>query len=206
MGLGLEIIVPILAAAIGAMAWFLRRRLTPERATQKYDLANKMLDARSKLSAAGYDAEQVDSFVAALENDRTGAKLSSALKALSPESVEPTGPERADILHTTAAMGARVDARLNVVDAEIERVLLDIEILTSHHFAESGADAIRYDPDHVRKMHRAWKLYRKRAAHSASEDYAGGTISGVVYLLEEVRIAEAFLKDMTERLRELTSR
>jgi len=100
-------------------------------------------------------------------------------------------------------MGARAEARLSVLDAKIERVLLDIEILTEHNFAQSGLNPTLYDSGHVRKMHRAWKVYRVRAGASASEDYAGGTISGVIWLVEQVRIAEGFLKDMKKRLEDL---
>lgn len=205
MELPLEIFVPVLVAAFGVAAWLLRRRLTPERRNERYELASKMLDVRSKLATAGFDPTQVESFVATLEADRSGEKVASALKALGPSWRGSDEPSEPAILQTTIAMGARVEARLNVLDAEIERVLLDLEILCGHHFVQSGADSIRYAEDHVRKMHRAWKLYRLRAARSKAEDYAGGTITGVVFLLEEVRIAEAFLKDMTDRINELTS-
>ena len=100
-------------------------------------------------------------------------------------------------------MGARAEARLRVLDAKIEKVLLDIEILNEHNFSQSRLDPKIYDPSHVRKLHRAWKLYRVRAGASASEDYAGGSISGVIWLVEEVRIAEEFLKDIKNRLEDL---
>jgi hypothetical protein len=200
----LPILVPVLVAIIGAVAWLLRRRLTPERTRERYELAGKILDVRSKLAAAGFDDWQVEQFIATLEHDKTGEKVSSALKAIGSAVAATTEAREPDVLSTTAAMGARVDARLNVLDAKIERVILDIEILTGHNFALSGADPIRYDSDHVRKMHRAWKVYRKRAALSSSQDYAAATMSPVWYLLEEVRIAEAFLKHMTDRLKELS--
>lgn len=200
-----EIFVPILVAAFGAAAWLLRRRLTPERRSERYELVSKMLDVRSKFVAAGYDPAQIESFVATLEADPSGEKAASALAALGPSSRGSETLSEPDIFETTAAMRARIDARLNVLDAEIDRVLLDLEILCGHNFAQSGADPARYDENHVRKMHRAWKVYRAKAARSRAEDYAGGTIAGVIFLLEEVRIAEAFLKDMTDRVKELTS-
>jgi hypothetical protein len=179
--------------------------LSPQRYSERYDIANKILDVRSKLSAAGLDRDQVNTFVAALEADRTGQKLSSVLGALTTRPAEDASTSEHPILQTTAAMGARFEARLNVLNAEIERVLLDIEMVTGQNFADSGADPTRYDPDHVRKMHRAWRRYRTSAACSAAEDYAGGSMAGAFYLFEEVRISEAFLRDISERLKQLNA-
>lgn len=201
------LLTALIAAGVGTAAWFLRGWFTPAKRSERYDLAGKMLDVRQKLGAAGFDAAQIERFVTTLENDRTGERASSILKVIgsTPDNDSESGEDTASpsILHTTAAMGARADARLRVLDAKIAKVLLDIEILTGHNFARSGHDSAIYDPGHVRKMHRAWKLYRVRAGASASEDYAGGSISGVIWLVEQVRIAEGFLKDMKKRLEDL---
>lgn len=204
LALGPAVAGAAFTALLMGLAWLIRRRMTPETARERYELADKVLDVRSKLSAAGYCDEEVEHFISTLESDKTGEKLTSAFKSIGSGSVITNESEEPAILQTTAAMGARIDARLKVLDAEIERVLLDIEIVTSHNFDKSEGSPNSYDRDHVRKMHRAWKVYRKRAAHSASEDYVGGSISGVIWLLEEVRIAETFLKDMTERLKQLS--
>jgi len=197
------------AAVAGLGAWFLRGRFTPAKRSERYDLADKMLDVRQKLSAAGFDGLQIEQFVATLESDKTGERASSMLRAvgLTPDTLSTSSGDVAgpSILHTTAAMGARAEARLGVLDARIEKVLLDIEILTGHAFAQGGLDPKMYDPNHVRKMHRAWKMFRVRAGASASEDYAGGSISGVIWNAEEVRIAEGFLKDIRKRLADLKS-
>ena len=201
------LLTTMIAGVVGIVGWFLRGWFTPAKRSERYDLAGKMLDVREKLKAAGFDATHIEHFVTTLESDKTGERASSMLRVIgsTPDNVSASSDSavRPSILYTTAAMGARAEARLSVLDAKIERVLLDIEILTEHNFAQSGLNPTLYDSGHVRKMHRAWKVYRVRAGASASEDYAGGTISGVIWLVEQVRIAEGFLKDMKKRLEDL---
>lgn len=201
------LLTTLIAAGVGIVGWFLRGWFTPAKRTERYDLAVKMLDVRERLRAAGFDATHIEHFVTTLESDKTGERASSMLSVIGsiPDNVCGSGDseDRPSVLSTTAAMGARAEARLRVLDAKIEKVLLDIEILTEHNFAHSGLNPTLYDSGHVRKLHRAWKLYRVRAGASASEDYAGGSISGVICLVEEVRLAEGFLKDMKKRLEDL---
>lgn len=64
-------------------------------------------------------------------------------------------------------------------------------------------DLAGYDDNHVRKMYRAWQLYKTRAGHSMMYDYFGGTIAGPMFFAEEIRIAETFLADLDERLNSL---
>lgn len=201
------LLTTLIAAGVGIAGWLLRGWFTPAKRSERYDLAAKMLDVREKLRTAGFDATQIEHFVTTLERDKTGERASSLLRVigLSPGNVSGSSEPavRPSILDTTAAMGARAEARLRVLDAKIEKVLLDIEILTEHNFAQSELSPTLYDSGHVRKLHRAWKLYRVRAGASASEDYAGGSLSGVIWFVEQVRIAEGFLKDMKKRLEDL---
>ena len=201
------LLTTLIAAGVGIVGWLLRGWFTPAKRSERYDLAGKMLDVREKLRAAGLDRTHIEHFVTTLESDKTGERASSMLRIIgsapdngSGSSDSAIGPS---ILYTTAAMGARAEARLRVLDAKIDKVLLDIEILTRHNFAQSGLNPTLYDSGHLRKLHRAWKLYRVRAGASASEDYVGGSLSGLIWLGEQVRIAEGFLKDMKKRLEDL---
>jgi hypothetical protein len=107
------------------------------------------------------------------------------------------------VLSTTAAMGARLDAELKVLEARIEQKILDIEILSSHNAAINSFNLGVYDPNHVAKVYRAWQLYRRRAGNSVMADYLGGTIAGPMFLAEEVRISQVFLSDLEERFETL---
>lgn len=200
------LLTTLLAVIVGIAGWFLRGWFTPAKRSERYDLASKMLDVREKLRGAGFDPGHIEHVITTLESDTTGEKVSSLLRLIGPsvdEYVDFDASIRPSILQTTAAMGARAEAELHVIDAKIEQVLLDLEILTDHNVSRSGIDRELYDSGHIRKLHRAWKLYRIRAGASASEDYAGGSISGIIWLSEQVRISEVFLKDMQQRLDDL---
>lgn len=192
--------VPLILLTLGAVGWFVRRSITSAGRAEKLDLAAKLLDVRAKLRAPDLTTGQIDDILATAGVDRS---MLPHFEHRSVESIERENENEPSVLSTTAAMGVRLDAQLTVLEAKIEQLMVDIEILAYHNAADNELGVENGEADHVRKMYRAWLRYRKSAAQSVMEDYRGGTIAGAMYLAEEIRISEAFLADLEERLTSL---
>lgn len=191
--------VPLLLLALGAIGWFARRQITSAEHVEKLDLASKLLDVRSKLRSPELTQSQIESILTTAGVDR------SLMPHVAPgnEDESDFDGDEPPVLSTTAAMSARLISQLAVIDAKIEQLMVDIEIISHHNVALSDFGDDSRDSDHVRKMHKSWLRYRRCAALSAAEDYRGGTISGAIYIAEEIRISEAFLLGLEDRLRSL---
>ena len=191
--------LPLLLLTLGAIGWFARRKITSAGRVEKLDLASKLLDVRSKLRSPELTQGQIDHILKAAGVDRSllPDESQSIDNKISFDGDEPA------ILSTTAVMSARLISQLDVIDAKIEQHMVDIEILSGHNAMRNDFQHGAENSDHVRKMHKSWLRYRKCAALSAAEDYLGGTMSGAIYIVEEIRISEAFLLDLEDRLKSL---
>ena len=195
-----QYLVPVLLLALGAVGWFVRRRVTSAGTVEKLDLAAKLFDVRAKLLAPDLTNKQIDNILSTAGIERSMFSDFAPLGAGARQRENESEPL---VLSTTAAMGARLDAELNVLEARIEQKILDIEILSSHNASLNDVGLEMHDPNHIAKMYRAWRLYRRRAGNSVMADYLGGTIAGPMFLAEEIRISEAFLADLEERFENL---
>lgn len=191
--------IPLLLLALGSAGWFVRRRITLSGHAEKLDLAAKLLDVRSKLRSPDLTTAQIENILSTAGIER------SMLPHFMPgtEGVSDIEDDEPSVLSTTAAMSARLVSQLAVLEAKIEQLMVDVEILSYHNAAQQELDADDRNSDHIRKMHRSWLRYRKSSALSVAEDYRGGTIAGAIYFAEEIRLSEVFLTGLEDRLKSL---
>ena len=120
-------------------------------------------------------------------------------RALSPETLKHVPAlvnESADYepfspLDTTAAMGAQLSARLDVLNAEIAELFLKLEILCG--------DADFFDA--LQQAQAAWVTFRDAEGYAAAVEMAGGTGRMVNSLSVEISVTEDridVLKKMVE--------
>lgn len=189
-------VVPVFLLALGAVGWVIRRKITGAGTVEKLDLAAKLLDVRTKLLAPDLTEDQIENILTTAGVERS---LLPEMQGSAALNFDHDSDDEPPILSTTAAMGVRLDARLKVLDAQIDQKIIDIEILSRHNASLDDLNRSSYDESHVSKMYRAWQLYRRRAGASVMYDYFGGTMAGPMFLAEEIRISEAFLAELEER-------
>lgn len=197
----LPLIAVALAAIFSGIGWFGHRILTSQKATEEIALANKFFELIQNIKKQGYNEVEAFEMLSEFSKSSKNRSLMAIVEKLNPSNL--LGDVQEDneplIFGTTLAMGARARAELDVINAKIEQAWLDLEIISGANSNEQST----YNDDHLRKLKRAWRVYRARAGDSAAMDYAGGSIAGLISLAEEIRLSEQFLDDVNSRIESL---
>ncbi len=174
-----QILLLSLGAMLASAGWMIQRYITGSHQDEKIVRLDMALKIKEQLERQGISEEEAHLLADRLANG------SAALSEQSLKQIEETLPDQQDVGHsftvldTTAAMGAQLDARLQVLDAEIDELMLKLEMLCDPEFWTA-----------LQEAHEAWKTYREAEGHAAYEEMAGGTGRTVNALATSISVTE----------------
>ncbi|MBK8373884.1 lysozyme inhibitor LprI family protein [Sphingorhabdus sp.] len=181
----------ILGAALASIGWLFRRKITGSHKDERIARLDKALEISGKLQHSGMSLEQAQALAERLAVG-TAALSADTLQHLLPDLSQESESRPFSILETTAAMGAQLDARLKVLDAQISEVLLKIEMICD-------------DGDYwhaIDQAQAAWVKYREAEGYAAATEMAGGTGRTVNSLAIEIAVTEERIKYLNDFLAE----
>jgi uncharacterized protein YecT (DUF1311 family) len=190
-----DILLILLGALLSALSWVARRYITGSHKDERAARLDKALDVAEKLKRTGMSVDQAQSLADRLvgENSTLSTETIQKITFLEQDGGEES---RFTLLDTTAAMGAQLDARLAVLDAEIAELFLKLEILVGdqEHF------------EALKEAHEAWTKYRMAEGSAAAIEMMGGTGATVNSLATEIMITESRIEALKQTVEDYKQR
>lgn len=145
---------------------------------------SSLADLRAKMQAGGMTLKDIE----VLEASLTTGELSNVVEGGVPADAD-EDDNLPQTYWTTYAMRMRAGARLNLLDAQLNEVLIDLGTLVD----ETGEAALN-------KAQRAWLVYRRQEMRYAASHYEGGTIAPLIAVAHAISVTERRIEQMREEV------